>query len=293
VRTGADVVPLLLSNTQACTPRKAFWVGDHRSVCRVLPRVTPASFDYAQGARALGRHVKDKMLAFLDQDWRLSQGGKSFRHNIRSLYNYRGAYVERYVAWKLRLDPIYGHIDELVPDEGLVLDLGCGFGLMANILARRSPRREVCGVDLDERKIAVARGTAALTGNVAFELADLFEWEAARAAAVVLVDVCHYWTPEQQRRLIARAAACLDPGGTLVFREACATGGWHHRLTVWSERFSTASGHNRAGQGLHFATREFYLQAFEQEGLSLVSEPEALGRGSNRVLVLRKAASSG
>ncbi len=30
VRTGSDVVPVLLSNTEACTPRGGFWIGDRR-----------------------------------------------------------------------------------------------------------------------------------------------------------------------------------------------------------------------------------------------------------------------
>ena len=292
VRTGTDVVPVLLTNTQACIPRKGVRVGDHRTVCRVLPRVTPQSFDYAQGARELGRHVKDAMRAHLHADWRLSQHGPSFWHNIRSLYNYRGAYAERYVAWKLRLDPIVRGIDDLVPAEGLVLDLGCGCGLMANILARRSREREVVGIDFDERKIAVAQGTVGVSPNLRFELADLFAWPLPKARAVALVDVAHYWEFEQQRRLIAAAAGCLEEGGSLVFRDVCRPDppGWAHRLTAWGERFSTAVGHNRRGRGLFFATREFYVQAFQEAGLTLAHEAGELAPGSNQALVFTRPA---
>jgi len=288
VRTGCDVIPVLLSDTQACTPRKSFRIGDHRSVIRVLPRVTPATFDYAQGARALSAHVKQKLLELVDQDWRLAQQGRSFWHNLRSLYNYRGAYVERYVAWKLRLDPICRHVDDFVPQEGLVLDLGCGYGLMSNLLARRSLRRQVLGVDADERKIAVARATAAMSQNVTFELADLFQWQVPAADAVVLVDVLHYWELDGQRRLISRAAACLKEGGTMVFRDLCSPDTWRHRLVAWTERFATLSGQNRAGQGIHFGTRDFYLKAFAEEGLTLCAEPAHVNVGSNFTAVLRK-----
>jgi len=289
VRTGSDIIPVVLSNTQSCTPRKAFWVGDHQCVIRVLPRVTPRDFDYSQGARALARHVKEKMQAVQHGDWRIAQDGKAFWHNIRSLYNYRGAYVERYIRWKLRLDPIYRHVDGLIPEQGAVLDLGCGYGLMSNILARKSLRRQVVGVDFDERKIGVARGTAAWALNLKFELGDLFDWDFPPADAVVLVDVLHYWRRDGQRRIISKAAACLSSGGTLLFRDACREDTWRHRVTVWSERFSTISGHNRPGQGLHFADRDFYLRAFTEEGLELTAEPPGLGPGSDAVMVFRKA----
>jgi 1-acyl-sn-glycerol-3-phosphate acyltransferase len=288
VRTGSDVLPVLLSNTQACTPRGAFWVGDHRVVIRVLPRVTPQTFDYTQGSRELGRHVKTKLLAQVDEDWRLAQQGRAFRHNIRSLYRYRGAYAEHYVAWKLRIDPIFEHADDFLPHEGLVLDLGCGYGLMANVLARKSRRRQVIGVDFDERKIAVARATAAASENVAFELADLFAWRGPEADAAILVDVAHYWDLEHQRRLIARAAASLREGGTLLFRDLADARTWRHRLTAATERFAALSGHNRAGQGLHYGTREFYLRAFAEAGLTLCAEPAQLNVGSNYSAVLRK-----
>ena len=288
VRTGSDIVPVVLSNTQSCTPRRAFWVGDHQCVIRVLPRVTPQAFDYRQGARALARHVKEKMVAVQHADWRLAQDGKSFWHNIRSLYGYRGVYAERYIRWKLRLDPIFRHVDELIPEEGAVLDLGCGYGLMSNILARKSLRRQVLGVDFDERKIAVARGTAAGALNLKFELRDLFEWDFPPADAVVLVDVLHYWRRDGQRRIISKAATCLGRGGTVLFRDVCRTDTWRHRITAWSERFSTASGHNRPGQGLHFADRDFYVQAFAEEGLELDAEPPDLAPGSDVVMVFRK-----
>ncbi len=230
------------------------------------------------------------MLAFVDEDWRLSQDGPSLRHNIRSLYNYRGPYVGRYIAWKLRLDPICRRIDELVPREGLVLDLGCGFGLLSNILARKSQRRTVLGVDFDERKLAVARETARASRNLSFELRDLFTKQGPSADAVVLVDVLHYWRPEEQRRLIARAAGCLKEGGTLLFRDASPSPSWRHRLTVWVERFATLTGHNRPGHGLHFGSRQFYLQAFIAQGLSLSAQPAGICTGSNVAMVFRKEA---
>lgn len=289
IHARADVRPVLLSNTQACIPHGAVWVGDHRSVIRVLARVTPENFDYGQGAVALARHVKDRMRTFEHEDWRIAQTGRAFWHNIRTLYNYQGAYVESYITWKLRLDPICRHIDRFVPEEGLVVDAGCGYGLMANILARKSGRRRLVGVDMDGEKIRVARRASLGCPNATFEQADLLEWDYPAADAAVLVDVLHYWSPENQRRLIAGVCGRLRPGGVLVFRDACASRGWRHRLTVLAERFSTiVARHNLAPEGLCFLEREAYLRAFEACGMRLMEEPANLNPGSNVVMIFRK-----
>ncbi len=296
VRTGRDVIPVLLTDTQSCLPRHATWVGDHQSVIRVLPRVTPRSFDYALGSRALADHTKALMLRHADEDWRLAQDGKAFWHNIRMLYNYRGPYVENYIAWKLRLDPIYRQIDALVPLCGTVLDLGCGYGLMSNILARKSLSRRVVGVDFDEGKIAVARGSvigarvSPSEPNVTIEAHNILSWDFPPADCVLLIDTLHYWSAERQRRVIEKAAACLRSGGRLIVREACAERTVKHGLTAWAEKFGVILRRNRAGDGLVFMGRDFYLNAFEHAGLRR-EQTACRAPGSNEVFVLEKRAS--
>ena len=111
---------------------------------------------------------------------------------------------------------------------------------------------------------------------------------------MLLIDVTHYWDPGHQRRLIAAAAAALKEGGTMVFRDICAAATLRHRLTALTERVSTAIGHNRAWghhaawcPPLHFGTRQFYLDAVAEAGLTVCAEPAELSIGSNVTLILR------
>lgn len=286
-RTGADVLPVLLTNTQVCTPKGFFWVGPHNMSLRVQGRVTPADFDYSKGARALGAHVKEILKSRQADDWRDTQSGRTFFLNIRNLYGFSSPYVESYIAWKLRLDPIYRKVDSLVSESARVFDLGCGYGLMSNILARKSMGRTIRGVDFDEAKIAVARGTRLETQNTRFEKADFLTMQFPKADAVLMVDILHYWEPGKQIDIIRRAAECLAPGGTVVFRDALESPGWRHKITALLERFSTGSGCNRKGDGLHFMDRRFYEEAFGQCNLAIRDEVDA-GRGSNVTLLLEK-----
>jgi 16S rRNA (guanine1207-N2)-methyltransferase len=50
------------------------------------------------------------------------------------------------------------------PDEGDLLDLGCGYGPIALTLAARAPRATVWAVDVNERARALTRANAAAAG---------------------------------------------------------------------------------------------------------------------------------
>ncbi|MCP4638953.1 MAG: methyltransferase domain-containing protein, partial [bacterium] len=218
IQADADIVPVVLSNTRTCLPRGTFLIGDFRAVIRALPRVTSETADYTLGARALAQHVRRLTEGYALDDWRLAQRSRVFWLNLRRQYKYLGTFVEPYVTWKLRLDPVYRGLDALVPEHGHILDIGCGVGIASNLLANRSITRTVHGIDSDEAKIHVAKVSARGRPSVTLETADALSADLPRADAVLLIDVLHYWTPENQRRLIERACAALAPGGVLVFR---------------------------------------------------------------------------
>src|SRR5205085_7145178 len=61
-------------------------------------------------------------------------------------------------------------IGQYLPEAGPVLDIGCGFGLFSLYYAATAPRRFVRGLDMNGRRIALARRAAARLGidNVAY-----------------------------------------------------------------------------------------------------------------------------
>ncbi|NEA29577.1 methyltransferase [Actinomadura bangladeshensis] len=76
-----------------------------------------------------------------------------------------------------RVDPGTRVLLETVPpppQEGDLLDLGCGYGPIALTLAKRSPLSMVWGVDVNRRALEMAEGNAKTAGldNVRFSLAD-------------------------------------------------------------------------------------------------------------------------
>jgi|SRR5262245_52032219 len=85
-----------------------------------------------------------------------------------------GAAYERFLGrWTGRLAPLLVDVARL-PDDGDVLDVGCGTGSLALEVARRGPDRAVAGVDLSEPYVAFAR-TRRDTLNVNFKRCDAAE----------------------------------------------------------------------------------------------------------------------
>ena len=112
----------------------------------------------------------------------------------------------------------YDAIEALVPRDGQVVDLGCGEGLLAHVLARRSPARRVLAVDHDRARVERLRRSAA-GRSIEAVVGSMVDVALPSCDAVLFVDVLHYFDRAQQEALIARAAAGLRPGGLLLLRE--------------------------------------------------------------------------
>ncbi|MEZ5178861.1 MAG: methyltransferase domain-containing protein [Acidimicrobiales bacterium] len=109
-----------------------------------------------------------------------------------------------------------------LPDEGDILDWGCGHGLVALLAAEERPGRSVVGADIDVDKLETARRAATAAGfgdRVTFW--DLVDGELPVGTwdAVAIVDMLYLLAPDAQEQLVHEAAACLAPGGVLVVKD--------------------------------------------------------------------------
>ncbi len=113
-------------------------------------------------------------------------------------------------------------IGQYLPAVGPVLDIGCGFGLFSLYYATIEPRRFVRGLDLDGRRIAMARRAAARLGldNVAYEEGDARDFKAdGEIVAAYMLDIVHHVPVAAVRPLFDRLRRCLSPGGMLLVKD--------------------------------------------------------------------------
>jgi SAM-dependent methyltransferase len=126
-----------------------------------------------------------------------------------------------------------------VPTTGLVLDVGCGHGLVANYLADTAPDRTVVGIDIDPHKVAAARGSLRPGDATTFEVTAPGVLPDGPFDAVVIVDVLYLLDDAGRDRLLADAVARLAPDGVLVVKEVTDTPPLKARLAAVQERLST------------------------------------------------------
>lgn len=108
-------------------------------------------------------------------------------------------------------------LETMIPKVGKILDLGCGYGILANYLALCSSGRKIIGVDTDLGKIKFAgRGL----GNTSFSIGDATKMKLDNFDCIILHDVLHHLdSPGQQKKLIADCQKMLSQKGMLLIVE--------------------------------------------------------------------------
>jgi 1-acyl-sn-glycerol-3-phosphate acyltransferase len=285
VELNQEILPIVLCDTNTAMPRDAYWFEPYHATVRAWPRVTPQNFDYSLGATALMKHcekiIRDALQKQLDE----INTPHVIRRKVQRLYRYQGKFVEQFVHWKMKTDPMFAALDAVVMRNGFVLDLGCGYGVATHWLAQFTDERSFLGLDYDENKIRVAQRTAPESPRIKFETCDILNCDYPACDAILLLDVLHYWTPEKQQLILNKAQQALRPGGRLILRDAArAENSAHRRVTFW-EKIATRLGHNKTVEGLHFQTRAELEAALRQAGFSKFEIKPGAGRDSNVLLV--------
>jgi cyclopropane fatty-acyl-phospholipid synthase-like methyltransferase len=113
-------------------------------------------------------------------------------------------------------------IGQYLPEEGPVLDIGCGFGLFSLYYAATRRRRFVRGLDVNGRRIALARRAAARLGldNVAYEVGDARDFKGAgEVSAAYMLDIIHHVPAASVPPLLRALRRCLPAGGRLLVKD--------------------------------------------------------------------------
>lgn len=111
----------------------------------------------------------------------------------------------------------FKEIEQFIPKEGKILDLGCGYGIFGNYLALSSKKRAIIGVDTDEKKVKFAnRGVS----NTAFLVGDGTKKKIGNLEAISVLDVLHHLNSyKDQENLIKNCEKMLIRNGVLVISD--------------------------------------------------------------------------
>lgn len=197
-----------------------------------------------------------------------------------------------YVLAKLRGDPVARQLTKL-GDLGDVVDVGCGRGQLALLLAESGQAKSVVGLDWDARKIATAESAGATrhppsSATLSFRVEDVRAAAIPEANTVLLIDVLHYLSQEEQEVLLERACAAVRGGGRLIVREADARRTWRAMATRLPERIGVALGFNR-GSRICMRTVEEIVRFIEVRGLACTTDSLSEGVPLANTLIVARA----
>ncbi len=181
-------------------------------------------------------------------------------------------FLRSYALGKLRFDPVYEAVEQRLRGHKLpIFDLGCGVGLLAFYLRDRGLAVPLTGVDHDEKKVAVAQAIAGSDSTVQFRRGDARD-AIPHGMSVTAIDVLHYFSDDEQRRILDAIAEAVPPDGVAIIRDAVRDGSLRYRMTAIQESFARAIRWLKADR-LNFPLRDAIVAPFAQRGFSIEMTP--------------------
>ena len=172
--------------------------------------------------------------------------------------------------------------------DAVVVDVGCGDGSLARLLARKEAH--VTGVDVSAGLLNRARGADAVADERYVEgKAEDLPLESLTADIVVFFNSLHHVDVEQMASALAEAARVLKPGGVLYVSEPLAEGSYfdvvkpvHDETEVRRrayETLRTATGNHFEGVSEIFHLNPMPMKSFDAFRDRIVSvNPETRSR---------------
>ncbi|MEX2278518.1 MAG: methyltransferase domain-containing protein [Acidimicrobiia bacterium] len=98
-------------------------------------------------------------------------------------------------------------------DPPLVVDLGCGTGILTTALARRWPGAKVVGVDASDEMLQRVPAHP----NIEWRRGDIASWEPTEPVGLIYSNAALHWVDDHEH-LFARLASALADGGVLAIQ---------------------------------------------------------------------------
>ena len=288
-KLNVDILPIMIHGTNYTLTKKDALLKDGKVTLKFLPRIKPGDDKFGNGyverTRSIARYFRtefDALKTSIEQT-------AYFREKLIYNYLYKGPFVEWYMRIKTKLEKNYQVFHELVPQEGKILDIGCGYGFMAYMLHFTAAKRIITGLDYDEEKIEIANHCFSKTDNVNFIHSNVVSFNFEKYDAIIMADILHYLQPDEQKNVIEKCIQQLNEEGIVIIRDGDKDAVKAHKKTELTEFFSTKvfKFNKTGGSGMSFLSGKFIreLAALHKMECREISDSEIT---SNTIFLLKK-----
>ncbi len=282
-----DIVPIYIHGTGAFLHKTSFWGKRNDLMLEVGERIAAHDTTYGRVYSERTKAISKQFKAHYAKVVQRHKTAKYFRRRLMENYIYKGTITEWYIFVKIRLEDYYQIFDELVPAEGQITDIGCGYGMMDYMLMYLSEGRNILGIDYDEEKVKLAQHCRDKNDRIHFEAADIAQYDLPESDAFIMADVLHYLLPEEQYQLLDRCVEKLHPGGCIIIRDGDRDKQKRHVGTRITEIISTNSGFNKTRNPLYFISGT-ELEAWSRKNNLSMERVDLTKFTSNIIFVIRK-----
>jgi 1-acyl-sn-glycerol-3-phosphate acyltransferase len=269
-----DILPMMIYGAgQISAKKQGFYIKRGLVVIKTMKRVvygdTSFGESYQQQAKNYRRWYIEQYRKLNDRYGRTCNA--YFRDALIKNYIYKTPVLEWYMRIKCRIDGYYDLWDRLLPRDGKITDLGCGYGQLSFMLGLLSPERELLGIDYDRNKVDLAEHSflTKLT-KLRFLYADMRSVDLPKSDAVIFNDSLHYVDSGTQEEILKKTLDCLNPGGVIVVRDGDSSQKATHdkieKTEVWSTKIL---GFNKTSQELSFVSSEWMQQFATSNGVDI------------------------
>ena len=253
-----DILPILLyGNNKIIAKAQPFNIRKGIIYTEILPRI-PAddlSFGttYQERTKRISAYMKEGYAHICRE--KNTTDNPAFYEALIQNYIYKGPVVEWYIRIKVKMERNYRLFNRLIPAQGQITDIGCGFGPLCYMLSMLSEDRDILGIDYDEDKIALAQHGWLRNEHLQFRHGNALEYPLPESDVFILNDMLHYMSYEHQRTLLLKCADRLRSQGMIIIRDGNSANTSKHRLTRFTELLSTRIfNFNRTTGELYFTT---------------------------------------
>lgn len=202
----------------------------------------------------------------------MKQGSSTFKEIIK-LYSFNFlAKLRTYQRWYFGTPNEY--VEQFVPRQGNIIDLGCGWGVFSNLLAIKSPERNILGIDLDKTKIEWAQRTVtAGRENISFALQDIKYYDLPEVDAIVIYDVMHHLEESVQFDILKECYRKLLLSGRLILKENDVVPKWKLLMSYFVEIIASRLNITLSKK-ITFRNRKDWVNILEKHGFTVIHEEQ-------------------
>jgi len=190
------------------------------------------------------------------------------KKEVFRLYRGQNLLTRLYVRVKLRICPFL-LMENFFPEDGKIVDLGCGNGLFPAILKLGSSSREIVGIDLDQKKIEEAKKLEEIFSGLTFQTGNIVEMDYPQGDIFSLIDVLYLVPYPKQELILKKCYSALPEGGLLIIKEMDTKPLRKYFWNLFQETLAVKIIGFTLGERFYFRSRKEYLKILSDLGFEV------------------------